>query len=150
MGSHAGLKKVVKSVKGKKGVVKRSYWVKAKEAVSGMAKRQGQRNAAAYKKSSAMGSAKTAARIGALSGLLGAHRTRHGSTASYIGAHAIAAGTRRATKTQGKTIWGKAKNFLGTELGHAGGHMAGAVAHEIGRAGIRAGVNAIRNRRKSA
>lgn len=33
MASKAGLKKVTKTVRGKKGVVRRSYWVKAKDAV---------------------------------------------------------------------------------------------------------------------
>lgn len=35
MGSRAGLKKVVKSVRGKKGTVRRTYWVKTKDAVKG-------------------------------------------------------------------------------------------------------------------
>lgn len=39
MSSKAGLKKITKSVRGKKGSVRRSYWVKAKTAVRGFAKR---------------------------------------------------------------------------------------------------------------
>lgn len=35
MGSRAGLQKVVKSVRGKKGTVRRTYWVKTKDAVKG-------------------------------------------------------------------------------------------------------------------
>jgi len=41
MGSHAGLKKVQKTVKGKHGMVKRSYWVRATAAVKGAGKRVG-------------------------------------------------------------------------------------------------------------
>lgn len=36
MASRAGLKKVTKTVRGKKGAVKRSYWVKAKDAAKGV------------------------------------------------------------------------------------------------------------------
>lgn len=43
MANRAGLKKVTKTVRGKKGAVKRSYWVKAKEAVSGFAKNHGKK-----------------------------------------------------------------------------------------------------------
>ena len=39
MANRAGLKKVTKTVRGKKGTVKRSYWVKAKGAVKGWANR---------------------------------------------------------------------------------------------------------------
>jgi len=39
MGSRAGLKKVTKAVRGKHGMVKRSYWVRAKEAVGNFASR---------------------------------------------------------------------------------------------------------------
>lgn len=39
MASKAGLRKVTKTVRGKKGVVKRSYWVRAKEGVKGFVKR---------------------------------------------------------------------------------------------------------------
>lgn len=39
MANRAGLKKVTKTVRGKKGAVKRSYWVKAKGAVKGWANR---------------------------------------------------------------------------------------------------------------
>ena len=35
MGSRAGLQKVVKSVRGKKGTVRRTYWIKTKDAVKG-------------------------------------------------------------------------------------------------------------------
>lgn len=37
MGSHAGLKKVVKTVRGKKGTVRRSYWVKAAKVIGATA-----------------------------------------------------------------------------------------------------------------
>ena len=36
MANRAGLKKVTKTVRGKKGAVKRSYWVKAKDAAKGV------------------------------------------------------------------------------------------------------------------
>lgn len=161
MGSHAGLKKVVKSVKGKKGVVKRSYWVKAKEAVKGAGRAikakanevsasQGRKNAARYKRGSIGASAGTGARIGMLAGLMGAHRTRHGVNAAHVGSQLVAAGTRRATGTQGKSIGKKILHGLGTYAGTTGGMLLGGMAHELGRAGIRAGVNAIRNRRRSA
>lgn len=39
MASKAGLRKVTKTVRGKKGAVKRSYWVRAKEGVKGFVKR---------------------------------------------------------------------------------------------------------------
>ncbi len=41
MANRAGLRKVTKSVKGKKGTVQRSYWVKASSAVKGAAKSAG-------------------------------------------------------------------------------------------------------------
>ena len=41
MANRAGLRKVTKSVKGKKGTVQRSYWVKASGAVKGAAKSAG-------------------------------------------------------------------------------------------------------------
>lgn len=147
MGSHAGLKKVVKSVKGKKGVVKRSYWVKAKEAVSGMAKRQGQRNAAAYKKSSTMGSAKTGLRVGLVGGLLGSHRSVAASRGVTIGAQMLAAGTRRATGTQGKTIGKKLKHGIATHAGRIVGGLVGGMAHEAVRHGAGVAAQAYRNRR---
>lgn len=39
MANRAGLKKVTKTVRGKKGVVKRSYWVRAKEGVKNFVKK---------------------------------------------------------------------------------------------------------------
>lgn len=36
MANRAGLKKITKTVKGKKGAVRRSYWVKAKDAAKGV------------------------------------------------------------------------------------------------------------------
>lgn len=36
MANRAGLKKITKTVRGKKGAVKRSYWVKAKDAAKGV------------------------------------------------------------------------------------------------------------------
>ena len=147
MGSHAGLKKVVKTVKGKKGVVKRSYWVRAKEAVSGLAKRQGRANAAAYKKSSTMGSAKTGLHVGLVGGLLGAHRTGYGVDATHVGSQMLAAGTRRATGTQGKTIGKKIKHGLATYAGTTGGMILGGMAHEMARGIGRGAVAAYRNRR---
>jgi len=41
MANRAGLRKVTKSVKGKKGTLQRSYWVKASSAVKGAAKSAG-------------------------------------------------------------------------------------------------------------
>lgn len=41
MGTHAGLTKVTKNVKGKKGMVRRSYWVRGKEAAKSGAKKIG-------------------------------------------------------------------------------------------------------------
>ena len=41
MSGHAGLTKVTKNVKGKKGMVRRSYWVRGKDAVKAGAKKLG-------------------------------------------------------------------------------------------------------------
>lgn len=121
--SKAGLKKVTKTVRGKKGNVKRSYWVRA-----------GERNMAAFRKGPKMASAKMGAKIGLVSGLLGAHRVRGASLAGAIGAHSLAMHMRKKTGTQGRTFGGKLKNALATDVGHGLGHWAGAMAHE----GIRA------------
>jgi len=117
--SKAGLKKVTKTVRGKKGVTKRSYWVK-----------QGERNKQAFQKGPKMASAKMGAKIGFASGLLGAHRVMGGSMASWAGAHGLARHMRKQTKTSGRTLGGKVKNFLATDFGHGAGHMVGAMAHE--------------------
>jgi DNA-binding protein HU-beta len=50
--ARSGLKKVVKTVKGKKGTVRRSYWVKAQGA-AGKAKKAEARKAPAKKKAPA-------------------------------------------------------------------------------------------------
>ena len=43
MANRAGLKKVTKTVKGAKGSVRRSYWVKGKEAAKGFLKNHGKK-----------------------------------------------------------------------------------------------------------
>jgi len=123
MANRAGLRKVTKTVRGKKGSTKRSYWVKA-----------GERNLAAFRKGPKMASAKMGAKIGFASGLLGAHRVRGASLASAAVNHTLAAHMRKKTKTHGRTLGGKIKNFLSSDVGHGVGHFAGAMAHE----GIRA------------
>lgn len=97
MGSHAGLKKVVKSVRGKKGTVRRTYWVKAKDAVKGagrfLNKHKGKIAAgaalagAAYlgaKHRGAIGGALSGARkgVGVVRALGGIHKALGGSGAS--------------------------------------------------------------------
>lgn len=57
MGSRSGLKKVIKTARGKHGVVKRSYWVRAKDTVGAFATRH---------KRKIIGGVVTAATVGAL------------------------------------------------------------------------------------
>ncbi len=120
--SRAGLRKVTKTVRGKKGTVRRSYWTKSKALMNPGAK--------AYKKNSSLASASMGARVGLVSGLLGAHRLRGGSLGSNVGAHLAARSQRRQFGVTGKGVWQKAKHFVATDVGHGVGHVAGVVAHE--------------------
>jgi len=85
---------------------------------------------AAFRKGPKMASAKMGAKIGLVTGLLGAHRVHGASMGSTVGAHALAMHMRKKTGTQGRTFGGKLKNALATDVGHGLGHAVGAVAHE--------------------
>lgn len=125
----AGLRKVTKTVRGKHGSVRRSYWMKSQGGASHI---KGLLNpgAAAYKKSSGRASASAGARVGLMTGLLGAHRIRGGILASEIGAQALAHGQRKQYGQRGRSIFGKLGHGIATEVGHAVGQLAGATVHE--------------------
>ena len=117
--SKAGLKKVTKTVRGKKGNVRRSYWVKA-----------GERNLASFRKGPKMASAKMGAKFGFVSGLVGAHRVPEAALISWGLAQTTAAHMRKKAGHHGNSFGSHVKNYLATEVGHSAGHAAGSLAHE--------------------
>ncbi len=122
--ARSGLKKVVKTVKGKKGTVKRSYWVKAqgaagkaKKAVGGFARRH----------STAL---KVVGSVAALAGLAyGAHRAPAWMEAARA-AHGAYASVREAggTRTQALGIAGRGGRLVNRV--HGGSEWGQSVARE--------------------
>lgn len=135
--ARSGLKKVVKTVKGKKGTVKRSYWVKAqgaagkaKKAVGGFARRH----------STAL---KVVGGVAALAGLAyGAHRApalAHGVREASYGLRA-GMGLRDSVKFGALS----ASSHRGSEWGQAVGSTASAVRERVGDHAALAGLRAQR------
>lgn len=138
----AGLRKVTKTVRGKKGTVRRSYWVKAQSG--GASRKQGLFNpgSAAFKRNSGLASANTGARVGLMTGLLGVHRLPNelqggvGAAAQFT-SQMLAHHQRRQYGARGKSIFGKIGHGIATEAGRIGGTIAGAALHEGARAIVR-------------
>ncbi len=149
--ARSGLKKVVKTVKGKKGTVKRSYWVKAqgaagkaKSAVGGFARRH----------STAL---KVVGGVAALAGLAyGAHR----APALMASARMARAGYSAArevggTRMQALGIAGRAGRLTnrahgGSEWGQAVGGAAASAKQAVGDRAALAGMRAQRAGGKAA
>jgi len=134
--SKAGLRKVTKTVRGKKGTVRRAYWVRSASG-DRHAKSIFSPGESAYKKNSGLASANTGARVGLMAGLLGAHRIPGSPIVSGVGAQVLAHRARKQYGQRGKSIFGKLGHGVATELGHSTGHFVGSVIHEAGREGIR-------------
>lgn len=108
--SRSGLKREVRSVKGKHGTVKRTYWVKSQQAVTGFARKH---------KGKIAGAAVAAATIGAL---------------AYGNRHALKWGYRVAKQKREEHIkaGGSTKMLDQLRAAHAGavkGYQAGAAKH---------------------
>ena len=111
--SHTGLKKVRKTVRGKKGAVKRSYWVKSQTSNNS-------------KGSGAAHSAKLGAFGGFVTGALGWNRLIGGAKTTYLlqtAAHGV------AHELHGKQP-GLIRRHAATAAGTFAGNFAGVVAHE--------------------
>jgi hypothetical protein len=131
--ARSGLKKVVKTVKGKKGTVRRTYWVKAqgpagkvKSAVGGFARRH----------STAL---KVVGGLALLAGAAyGAHRA-HGAVSNAGGYRAVAGSARDAARDKGHGLM----NRMGfTTPGHKGHSVVGA-SGPVGAGGLQgSGFNA--------
>jgi hypothetical protein len=134
--SKAGLRKVTKTVRGKKGTVRRSYWVKSADN-NQRRKSVFSPGESAYRKNSGLASANTGARVGLIAGLLGAHRIPGSPIVSGVGAQVLAHRQRKQYGQRGKSIFGKLGHGIATELGHTTGHFVGSALHEVGREGVR-------------
>lgn len=132
----AGLRKVTKTVRGKHGSVRRSYWMKSQGGAS-HAKGLLDPGKAAYQRGSGRASASTGARLGLMTGLLGTHRLKGGAFASSIFAQGLAHSQRRQYGARGRSVIGKIGHGIATEIGHTAGHLAGAVGHEVLRSGVK-------------
>ena len=122
--ARSGLKKVVKTVKGKKGTVRRSYWVKAQGAAGKAKKAAG---GFARRHSTAL---KVVGGLAALAGLAyGAHRAP-ALMASAKMAHAGYSAAREAggTRTQALGIAGRAGRLM--NRAHGGSEWGQSVARE--------------------
>lgn len=129
MGSHAGLKKVVKSVRGKKGTVRRTYWVRTKEAVKGAGRFLNKHKGKIAAGAALAGAAYLASKHrGAIKGAY------HGARIANKGAGAVSDGMRRVTghglgfKNRAKAV------IMGARAGSAIGGMSDKGRRVVGAA----------------
>lgn len=113
--NRAGLKKVVKTVRGKRGTVRRSYWVRAQEAGKGIIKRHGGKIAAG----AMLGAAILAANYFG-------DRNHGASRRASVGSGVNAAG--RAAHKAGGLVAGAAGSAIGSVVG-AGRSAATAISN---------------------
>lgn len=122
MGSKAGLKKVTKSVRGKHGSVRRTYWVRAKQVGNKFMQRHGNKVKAA-------GAVAGAVALAAGAHLAHKHRGAIGERAAA--ANKAFAGFRRGT---GASLTKKLVSAAGSKLAeHAGESLGARVGGSIGR-----------------
>lgn len=129
MGSRAGLKKVVKSVRGKKGVVRRTYWMRASAAAKGAGKFLSR-----HKGKIAAGAALVGAGILAARNRNAIKGAYHGARIANKGAGAVSEGMRRVTG-HGLGFKNRAKAIIaGAKIGGAVGHVGDQGRRMIGAA----------------
>ncbi len=116
MANRAGLKKVVKSVRGKRGSVKRTYWVRTKSAASGVGKFLSKHKGKIAAGAALAGAAYLASKHrGAIKGAY------HGARVANKGAGAVSEGMRHVTghglgfKTRAKAVIAGAR--VGSTIG---------------------------------
>lgn len=149
--ARSGLKKVVKTVKGKKGTVRRTYWVKAqgaagkaKSAVGGFARRH----------STAL---KVVGGVAALAGLAyGAHRAaaytgqRHDAKEMFGNLRAGGTGRLAAAREVAGRVVSNAQHHPGSQWGQAVGGAAASAKQAVGDRAALAGMRAQRAGGKAA
>lgn len=139
MGSHAGLKKVVKTVRGKKGVVKRTYWMRATEKAKA-AGRGIQKGAKATGKFLGKHKGKIAA-AAALTGAYLAVRGAQHVKKTHIGFQQ--AGRKGTAREYAKAAWIGVKGAPGKDIRRARDAASGAVASAKGSAQYKSAAAAV-------
>ena len=122
MGSRAGLKKVTKSVRGKHGTVRRTYWVNAKQATSKFLRRHGKKIAVVAGTAALAGSAYLAHK----------HRAKLSEHAGHANKQ-FAAFRRGTGATLTKKLVSAAGSKLADHIGESFGERAGgAIGRMVG------------------